>query len=161
MPSTQYIEENEVTLPAILDLFLNSHHEAEIDREGRLIVLTEMALVGIDVLRHKNIKFIRFTSMYKMKDSASIEQKLEFANKMNNNIIMARFSVLEVDQQAMNVVYHLPFWGGVSANHILTAFRLFNHVYASAPGITDCDNLIEYGTHPELREPPPTGRTLN
>ena len=51
MPSTQYIEENEVTLPAILDLFLNSHHEAEIDREGRLIVLTEMALVGIDVLR--------------------------------------------------------------------------------------------------------------
>ena len=77
---------------------------------------------------------------------------MALANKLNDGVILARFSILETDHQAMNVVYHLPFWGGIDAYHIIIALRLFTHVYAGAPSVIDTQNLIEYGTYPLISE---------
>ncbi len=161
MQTIRYADEKEVTLPFLLDLFRHAQYEASINDDGAFMVLAETALVSIDILMAENVRLIRFTSMYKMKDTASIGQKSAFANKLNNCVIMARFSILETDHQAMNVVYHLPFWGGIDAYHILAAFRLFTYVYAGVPSIMDSEHLIDYGTYPQLKEPQPVGRVLN
>lgn len=149
-----YIEEKEVTLPLLAELFLQAQYEASMNDDGVFMVLAETALVSVDVLTAENQKLIRFTSMYKMKGQIPLDRKMAFANKLNDGVILARFSILETDHDAMNVVYHLPFWGGVSAYHVIAAFRIFVHVYACVPSsVMDSDHLIEYGTYPQLREP--------
>lgn len=125
------------------------------------MVLAETALVSVDVQTAGNVRLIRFTSMYKLKDTATIEEKMALANKLNDGIILARFSVLETDHQSMIVVYHLPFWGGIEAYHIVVALRLFTHVYAGAPSAADTQHLIEHGTFPLISEQCPVGQIVH
>lgn len=148
-----YIEEKKVTLPLLLELFQQAQYEASINDDGNFMVLAETALVSVEVLTAGNLRLIRFTAMYKMKDQIPLDQKIAFANKLNNGAILARFSILDTDHEAMNVVYHLPFWGGIGAYHVIAAFRMFVHVYAGVPSLLDSDHLIEYGTYPQLKEP--------
>lgn len=148
-----YIEEKEVTLPTLLELFHQAQYESSINKNGDFMVLAETALVGIDVHTADNQRFIRFTSMYKMKEQVPQEQKLAFVNSLNNDVVLCRFSILDTDRSAMNVVYHLPFWGGISGYHVIAAFRLFVHVYANVPSVMDKDSLIDYGTYLQIAEP--------
>lgn len=161
MPISHFIDEKQVTLPLLLEVFQQAQFEASIDDQGMLMVLAETALVSVDVQTADNVRLIRFTSMYKMKDAATTEQKMALANKLNDGIILARFSILEADHQAMNVVYHLPFWGGIDAYHIVAALRLFTHVYAGAPSVIDTQHLIEHGTYPLISEPPQVGQIVH
>jgi hypothetical protein len=161
VPTTHYIDEKQVTLPLLLEVFQQAQFEASINDQGILMVLAETALVSVDVQTAENVRLIRFTSMYKMRDTASIEQKMALANKLNDGVILARFSILETDHQAMNVVYHLPFWGGIDEYHIVIALRLFTHVYAGAPSVMDTQNLIEYGTYPVISEQQRSGQVVH
>ncbi len=161
MPISHFIDEKQVTLPLLLDVFQYAQFEASINDQGILMVLAETALVSVDVQTADNVRLIRFTSMYKMKDTATIEEKMALANKLNNGLILARFSILETDHQAMNVVYHLPFWGGIDAYHIVVALRLFTHVYAGAPSVVDTQHLIDYGTYPLISEQCPVGQIVH
>lgn len=145
-----FIEEKEVTLPLLEQLFKFAQYEASINDEGRLMVLAETALVAVDVISGDNQRFIRFTSMYKMRDGIELEQKIAFANRLNNQVILSRFSILDTDHDAMNIEYFLPFWGGINTYHIVAAFRMFVFVYTSVPSALDSENLIGHGTYPSL-----------
>lgn len=153
-----FIEEKKVSLSLLEQLFKHAQYEASINDEGKFMVLAETALVSVDVLMGDNQRLIRFTAMYKMRDGLPLDIKIAFANRLNNHVILSRFSILETDQMAMNVEYHLPFWGGISGHHIVAAFRMFVYVYTSVPSAMDSENLIEYGTYPLLRVPPHSGR---
>ena len=72
MPLPRFIDEKQVTLPLLLNVFQLAQFEASINDEGRLMVLAETALVSVDVQTADNVRLIRFTSMYKMRDTASI-----------------------------------------------------------------------------------------
>jgi hypothetical protein len=161
VPISHFIDEKQVTLLLLLDVFQTAQFEASINDQGRLMVLAETALVSVDVQTADNVRLIRFTSMYKMKDTATIVEKMALANKLNDGVILARFSILETDHQAMNVVYHLPFWGGIEAYHVVVALRLFSLVYAGAPAVIDTHNLIEYGTYPLISEQRPVGQVVH
>jgi hypothetical protein len=148
-----FIEEKEVTLQLLEELFQHARYEASINDDGNFMVLAETALVSVDVLTGENQRFIRFTSMYKMREGIQLDQKIGFANRLNNQVILSRFSILETDYAGMNVEYFLPFWGGISSYHIVAAFRMFVYVYTSVPSAMDSENLIEYGTYPQLTAP--------
>ena len=149
-----FFEEKDITLSLLEKLFRSAQYEASIFGESDFRVLAETALVAVDVLAENNQRFIRFTSMYKLKDGVEIEKKMDFANGLNNQVALARFSIHENDPVAMNVEYFLPFWGGISAYHIIAAFRVFVFVYTSVPSSADKNNIIQYGAYPSLTMSP-------
>lgn len=119
------ILENEVSLARLQEVFEASFIENDIDSDGDLMVRTENNLKIFIGLSTAN-KLIRFTTFYALDETASLESKLELANKLNDSIVFVRFSVS--DQAALVCDYYLPFNGGVLPLHVVTSLRLFNRI---------------------------------
>ena len=82
-------------------------------------------------------KLIRFVVVYGVKESARLDMKYAFTNRMNDDIILGRFSIPEQRPDMLIADYYLPFEEGIPAFQIVSALRLFVRVVLSA--IRQCD----------------------
>ena len=138
--AAEVIAENDVTPENIRTLFKRAFYSASLDDDGDVCVDTDGLRVHVTVM--DNTKLLRYVTVYGIKDTAPLESKHAFVNKMNDDVILCRFSIPEHDHDALYADYFLPFGEGVLAFQIVSALRWFARVVSSA--IRDCDenNLV-------------------
>ena len=136
----EVIAEAEVTPENIRNLFKRAFYSASLDADGDVRVETDGPSVYVSV--RDNTKLLRYVTVYGVKETAPLELKLAFANKMNDDVILCRFTIPEHDCGALYVDYYLPYGEGIFAFQIVSALRWFARVVPSA--IRDCDdnNLV-------------------
>ncbi len=131
----EIIAEDEVTPDTIRDLFRRAFFSTSLDGDGDVRVETDGPTVYISI--NAENKLLRYTAAYRFKNTASLESKYAFVNKMNDDVIFCRFSVALEAPDSLVVDYYLPFGEGVTAFQIVRALRLFARVMPRA--IHDCD----------------------
>ncbi|MDE0221248.1 MAG: YbjN domain-containing protein [Spirochaetaceae bacterium] len=134
--AAEIIPENDVTPENILALFKRAFYSASLDDDGDVCVDTDGPRVYVTVM--ENTKLLRYTTVYGVNDTAPLESKHTFVNKMNDDVILCRFSIPEHDHGILYVDYFLPFGEGVLAFQIVSALRWFARIVPSA--IRDCDD---------------------
>ena len=132
----EIIAEDIVTPDTIRNIFRRAFFSTTLDDDGDVRVETDDPVVFVSI--NVNNKLLKFTTVYGFKETASLESKLAFVNKMNEDVIFCRFSVPEDTSTLLVADYYLPFGEGIPAFQIVSALRLFARVVSRA--IYDCDD---------------------
>ena len=133
--SPEIIAENIVTPETIRDIFRRAYFSTTLDDDGDVRVETDDPIVFVSI--NANNKLLKYTTVYAFRETTSMEPKLAFVNRMNDELIFCRFSVPEDEPDLLMADYYLPFGEGVPAFQIVSALRLFARVVPRA--IHDCD----------------------
>lgn len=135
MGTPEIIAENQVTTDTLESLFRRAFFSTSLDDDGDVCVETDDPIVYVSI--NASNKLIKYTAVYRFKESVSMNSKLVFVNKMNDDVIFCRFSVSEDNPELLIADYFLPYGEGLPAFQIVSALRLFARV---APRIIhDCD----------------------
>lgn len=143
MPSktAEYIVESEVTPENIRELFSRAFYSTDLDDDGDVHVNVEPISVFISI--DKDTRLLRYSAYYGFHETASLESKLAFVNKMNDDVIFCRFSIPENREDKLVADYYLPFGESISSFQIVSAIRLFALVVVKAIHDYDDDDLVK------------------
>lgn len=133
---TEYIVESEVTPKNIRELFSRAFYNTDLDDDGDVVVNAEPISVFISI--NKNNRLLKYSTYYRVDETAPLESKLAFVNKMNDDVVLCRFSIPEDHEDTLVADYFLPFGESISSFQIVSALRLFALVVVNA--ISDCDD---------------------
>ncbi len=129
----EVLEESEVTIPRLTQIFKSAFFKATVDGDGDLMVQTAGPKVWVKIEEKR--KLLSFTSLYGLKESAAEKLKLDLVNKMNDQVILARFSVARPDLLLAD--YFLPYEEGILPFQIVSAVRLFGQIVPGAIRASD------------------------
>lgn len=132
----EYIVESEVTPEKIRELFSRAFYSTRLDDDGDVVVNAEPISVYVSI--NKGNRLLVYSAYYKVDETAPLESKLAFVNKMNDDVILCRFSIREDHEDRLVADYFLPFGENISSFQIVSALRLFASVVVNA--IRDCDD---------------------
>lgn len=133
---TKHIVESEVTPENIRELFSRAFYNTDLDDDGDVVVNAEPISVFISI--NRNNRLLKYSTYYKVDETAPLESKLAFVNKMNDDVVLCRFSIPEDHEDTLVADYFLPFGESISSFQIVSALRLFALVVVNA--ISDCDD---------------------
>lgn len=139
MASAEVLGEDEVTTANLTQIFKRAFFKTSLDKDGDLAVHTDGPRVIVTVDQDR--KLLKFMAIYGIKESADQDVKYAFANKMNDDVIMARFSIPRPD--VLLADYFLPFEEGIPAFQIVSALRLFARIVPGAIRACDEHDLME------------------
>lgn len=139
--TAEILAEDEVTVSNLAQIFKRAFFKTSLDKDGDLIVHTEgpriIVIVGQDT------KLLKFTAIYGVKESAQLELKHAFVNKMNDEAIFCRFSIPKTRQDVLLAEYYLPYEEGIPAYQVVYALRLFVRVAQNTILTCDEHDLLE------------------
>ncbi|MEW6259428.1 MAG: YbjN domain-containing protein [Thermodesulfobacteriota bacterium] len=141
MAMAEVLTEDEVTISNLAQIFKRAFFKTSIDKDGDFIVHTEGPRVIVTL--NQDNKLIKFTTIYGVKESARLDLKHTFTNRMNDEIIFCRFSVPKTRPDILIADYYLPFEEGIPAFQIVSALRLFSRVVPRAIFACDENDLVE------------------
>ena len=141
MATAEVLGEDEVTTSNLAQIFKRAFFKTELDEDGDLKVHTDGPRVRVTV--NQDHKLLKFMAVYGVKESARLEMKHAFVNKMNDDIIFGRFSIPEARSDVLIADYYLPFGEGIPAFQIVYALRLFGKVVLGAIRQCDDNDLVE------------------
>ena len=141
MTTAEVIAENEVTTSNLAQIFKRAFFKTSLDDDGDLVVHSDGPRVIVTV--NQDNKLIEFMSIYGVKESAPLDMKYAFTNRMNDDIILGRFSIPEQRPDMLIADYYLPFEEGIPAFQIVSVLRLFARVVSSAIRQCDKNDLVE------------------
>ncbi len=141
MATAEVLAEDEVTTSNLAQIFKRAFFKPSLDKDGDLTVHTDGPRVIVTVDQDK--KLLKFMTIYGVKESARMELKHAFVNKMNDDIIFARFSIPKARPDVLIADYFLPFEEGIPAFQIVYALRLFARVVPGAIRACDENDLVE------------------
>ena len=134
--TTEYIVESEVTPENIRELFSRAFYNTDLDDDGDVVVNAEPISVFISI--NTNNRLLKYSTYYRVDETAPLESKFAFVNKMNDDLVFCRFSIPEDHEDTLVADYFLPFGESISSFQIVSSLRLFALVVVSA--IRDCDD---------------------
>jgi len=141
MAMAEVLAEDEVTTSNLAQIFKRAFLKTSLDKDGDLIVHTDGPRVIVTLNQDK--KLIKFMTIYGVKESARLDLKHTFTNRMNDEIIVGRFSVPKTRPDMLIADYYLPFEEGIPAFQIMSALRLFARIVPGAIRACDENNLVE------------------
>jgi|YNPNPStandDraft_1061719.scaffolds.fasta_scaffold62473_3 hypothetical protein len=141
MATAEVLAEDEVTISNLAQIFKRAFFKTSIDKDGDLIVDTDGQRVIVTL--NQDNKLIQFITVYSIKESARLDLKHTFTNRMNEKIIFGRFAVPKTRPDRLIADYYLPFKEGIPAFQIVCALRLFARVVPSAIRACDENDLVE------------------
>ncbi|MGH8653936.1 MAG: YbjN domain-containing protein [Gammaproteobacteria bacterium] len=133
--------EDEVKISALAQIFRQAFYNVLHQEDGYFIVSTDGPTVMI-FLDH-DAKLIRFASLYPIKESAPLELKHAYINKMNHRFILGCFSIPESEPDLVIADYSLMYEKGVKPFHLVSMFRLFLRIVGSAITALEEGDLLE------------------
>ena len=136
----KYLEENDVTVEQLHDLFDAAYMDCDLDDDGDLRIATD-AGPRVFVSLHEGSKLIRLVTLYRLREDVSEDEKLRLVNRMNDDIILVRFSVS--NGETLVADYYLPYTRGISAFQIVNTVRLMGRIVISALRQHDTDDYVE------------------
>jgi hypothetical protein len=132
MPAAQVLQPQDIAIQPLRDLYDQAGLQTGIDSDGDLVVTRGVACYAIPARDGERIVLLSFVGI---KDDVGHDQRIEFANRVNNEISVVRARVN--DKQAVVFDYHIPIEGGVTGEAIVAATRFF--LLAAAHAIDLCD----------------------
>ena len=141
MATAEVLAEDEVTTSNLAQIFKRAFFKTSVDKDGDLIVHTDGPRVIVTL--NQDNKLIKFMTVYGVKESAGLDLKHTFTNRMNDEVIVGRFSVPKTRPDMLIADYFLPFEEGIPAFQIVSALRLFARVVPGAIRACDENDLVE------------------
>lgn len=138
--SADILLENEVTCQTLQQCFKAAFLKTEIDEDGDLRVQSDFGINPF-VMLEQDRKFIKFMSVFSLKESFTEEKKLKFINKLNDEVILVRFSMPEADM--LSAEYYLFYEEGILPYQIIHSFRKFAKITVQAIEEYDTEDLVE------------------
>jgi len=128
MPNIEILAEAEVTKENLAQLFKRAFFSTSSGSDGNLIVQSESVriIVGIDVEK----KLLVFTVMFRIKEAAAENAKLNLINNLNHKVILARFCIPRPNLMIADCT--LPFEEGIPTFQVVATLRLFSRVIIAA-----------------------------
>ena len=132
MSDTAVLMPEDLSLEPLQVLYEQAGLETSVDSDGDLVVSRGVTCYVIPTQQKERILLLTFVGM---KDGVEPQQKLAFANHVNNEISTVRAHVNR--KGAVVFDYHIPVEGGTTADAIVAATRFF--LVAIAHAIDRCD----------------------
>jgi hypothetical protein len=142
MSNTEILAETEVNKENIAELLKRAFIKASFDKDGDLVGQPDggpRVLIQVE----SGAKLLKFTCYFGVKDTFSLAEKHAFVNKINDQIVMVRFSISERRPDALVTEYFLPFEEGVSAYQVVNVLRMFGRIVTTAIRQYDENNMVD------------------
>lgn len=139
MATAEILNEGDVSISRLDEIFKRAFFKTAIDSDGDLIVQTEGPRVWVTL--NPNHRLVKFMAIYGVKEAAPVESKHALANKMNDEIIFVRFSIPQAD--VLMADYYLPYEEAIPVFQIVAALRLFARVVPAAIRACDEADIVE------------------
>lgn len=136
----EVLSESDVTRGKLRGLFKAAYLKTELDDDGDLVVTTDVG-VKVIVTIDEERKFLKYLAIYGLKEDAPDTDKHEFVNKINDAVIMVRFSVPRADVLVGD--YFLSFEEGITGYQIVNAARMIGRIVVQAIDEYDENDLVE------------------
>lgn len=115
------IEEADVTIERLRKVFDAAFLKTEITRSGALKVSDSGDFAYISLL--EGMDLIRISVTYGFEDGTRLADKLELANKVNNEVVVTRWSI--TDKGKLDTDYYLSYENGVLGYQIVRSYKRF------------------------------------
>ena len=132
MPATEVLLPEDISPASLQALYNDAGLQTEIDSDGDLVVSKGVTCYAIPTQHRDHIILLAFLGT---KDDADRDQKLAFANLVNNQLATVRARVNQ--KQRVVFDYHIPVEGGITGDAIVAATRFF--LQATAHAVSQCD----------------------
>ena len=134
----QVLSEEEVTTERVVELFQSALMNVTVDSDGDVVIADGgmRTFIRVDTSR----KLISYFSIWPLRSSASEIDRLRLINRLNDQLIVVRFSVTQNDHLWCD--YQMSFENGLTSYSIVNAYRLYARVVKGAVSTQDPDDLI-------------------
>lgn len=131
------ISEDNITVQTLREVFEAALFDTHLDSDGDLVVKDGYKII---VTPHGS-RFIRFLTMFRLKEDCGRDSRLELANRINDSLILVRASVNA--DRILILDYYLPVMGGgISRKGLVMSFRAFSGLVADI-GQFDLNDIIQ------------------
>lgn len=137
MPAAEVLLPEDISLEPLQALYDSAGLETQIDSDGDLVVTSGVTCYAIPTQHRDRIMLLAFLGT---KDDANRDQKLEFANRVNNQLSTVRARVNQKERVVFD--YHIPVEGGITGDAIVAATQFFLQATAHAVGQCDEANIV-------------------
>ncbi len=133
MNPNELIFPQDVSVELLKAMFDAAYTHTEIDSDGDLYVKEE---IGCYVLPNKNGTFIQLVALFRSQDNSSIDARLAFVNRVNDEMIIVRGYMRKNGGFAFD--YYLPIEGGTTKRNAVQSTKFFLPTVTAAT--KNCDN---------------------
>jgi len=126
-PAADLVYPENVTKEGLRDLFVAAYMDATLDEDGDVLVKESYRSY---LVPSQDAAWIRLYSPFKGSESATLEDKLAYCNKINADMIIVRTYV--TDKGGFIFEEYLPVEGGITKRAIVLAVRRFHRMLESA-----------------------------
>jgi hypothetical protein len=126
-PPAELLYPENITKEGLRDLFVSAYMDASIDEDGDVLVKDSYRSY---LVPSQDSAWIRLYSPFKGNPTATQEDKLAYANKINMDLIIVRTYV--TDSGGFVFEEYLPVEGGITKRALVLATRRFHRMLESA-----------------------------
>lgn len=133
------ISEDDLSLELMQFYFDAAFYTTDFDSDGDLLIKSDSGMKTFISIKEET-SLITFFSIWSIKESIELYDKLKFANKINNELVYVKFSISS--RGDLFCESHILFEGGVSPYTIIKNYKLFELVVKAAISTKDVDDYI-------------------
>ena len=126
-PPAELLYPENITKEGLKDLFVAAYMDASLDEDGDVLIKEAYRAY---LIPSQDAVWIRVYSPFKGSETATLEDKLAYVNKVNADLIIVRAYV--TDKGGFIFEEYLPVEGGITKRAIVLAVRRFNRMLESA-----------------------------
>lgn len=142
MATPEYLAENEVTIPNLVQLFKRAFLKTSFDDDGDLFV--NINSVPVYIYIDNGNKYLRFESIFRFKEADNLGLKYQMMNNLNDEWMMVRFRVPANSHTNLLLSdFHIPYEEGILPFQIIASIRLFAEIVPAAIQKADEHGLME------------------
>lgn len=137
MPPTELLMPDDLEVARLQSLYDDAGLETMLDSEGDLAVTSGVTCYAIPSQQKDRIQLLAFVGV---KDEVEYGDKMEFANRVNNQVSTVRARV----NRKGTVLFdsHIPVEGGITGSAIVQATQFFLQATAYAANQCDDDGIV-------------------
>jgi hypothetical protein len=137
MPAAEILLPDDLALDQLRSLYESGGLQTQVDSEGDLIVTSRVSCYAIPTRQRDRILLLAFLGT---KDDAGRDLKIDFANRVNNELATVRARVNQNDRVVFD--YYIPVEGGITGEAIVAATRFFLQATAHAANYCDEADIV-------------------
>jgi hypothetical protein len=136
----EIIAPEDMNNPKLHELFQAAYMKPMYDRDEDLMIEGHSGMRHI-VTADTERKLLKFMSVFGLKADAPRESKLELTNRLNDKVVLVRFSMPKDD--VLLADYFIPFDEGITALQVFSCLKWFDKVTIGAIQDCDDDDIVE------------------
>ncbi|WP_320150564.1 YbjN domain-containing protein [uncultured Tolumonas sp.] len=140
MKNPEVLLYEEVNSEKLLSILNQAYISGHLDDDGDIVADVDGHTILLTL--NKRNKLIKFTALYSLKDSFPLELKHSLTNLMNDDVILSRFSVPDIDANVLVSDYFLPYEAGVLEQNIISSLRMMSRINSHAIRYCDPQDII-------------------